>query len=114
MDNKNFLEKTAFFSTLVLETLAEKKKLDPKAKVRNKPDPIFPSDSPLVKDDADHFPLGTENQARNALSRANQMKEAPEWFKGDLKKFLAIVVKKVHSEYPDIKISPASKKPGKG
>ena len=96
--------------------LAAKKdeKLDPKAKVRNRGAVVFPADSPKVLDDKDHFPLNTENQARNALRRVNQYKKVPSWYKGTLQSLVSAVAKKVHSKYPEIEISEKSTKPGKG
>jgi hypothetical protein len=89
-------------------------KPDPKAKVRNKPSPVFDAKHPKVKDNKDHFPLGSESQARNALARANQFKKAPEWWSGTLEQLVSAVVKAVGKEYKGIEISDKSKKPGKG
>ena len=65
--------------------LNEKKK-DPEAEVRNRGDVVFPAGSKNVKDDKDHFPINDENQARNALARAGQYNEVPEWYEGSLDK----------------------------
>lgn len=89
-------------------------KPDPKAKVRNKQSPVFDAKHPKVKDNKDHFPLGSESQARNALARANQFKKAPEWWSGTLEQLVSAVVKAVGKEYKGIEISDKSKKPGKG
>jgi len=91
----------------------KEKKLDPKAKVRNRPSPVFPAEHPKVKDNKDHFPLGSENQARNALSRANQYKSAPELWSGSLQELLNAVARKVKSKYKDIEVTKESTRPGK-
>jgi hypothetical protein len=85
-----------------------------KVKARNKPSPVFDSTHPKVKDDKDHFPLGSASQARNALARANQFKEAPEWWSGSLKELVNAVARAVKKHYPSISVGDASKKPGKG
>lgn len=83
----------------------ESKKEDPKAKVRNKPNPVFDAKSSKVKDNKDHFPLGNANQARNALARANGYKRVPNWYKGTLKELKAAVVNAVKKEYPSIEVT---------
>jgi len=83
-------------------TAKEKKKLDPKAKVRNRGVCVFPAESPSVTDHKDHFPLGDEDQARNALARSHQYDKAPPWYKGSLKSLQEAVSRKVHSKYPSI------------
>jgi len=83
---------------------ADQKK-DPKAKVRNKPNPVFDATSSLVKDDKDHFPLGSESQARNALAQANKYKRVPRWFTGTLKELKAKVANAVKREYPSIEVT---------
>lgn len=88
--------------------------LDPKAKVRNKGTAVFPADHPKVSDKKDHFPINNEDQARNALARANQYKKAPPWYSGTLQSLVSAVAKKVHSKYKEIEISEKSTKPGKG
>jgi len=100
------------FYELVSE--AAKKKLNPKAKVRNKGKVVFPAESSRVKDKKDHFPINDADQARNALARANQYSKVPDWFKGTLKELVEAVARKVHKEYPGIKMTEKSKKPGKG
>ncbi len=74
---------------------------------------IFPKTHPKVKS-GEHYPIDTIGRARNALSRANAMSAAPDWYKGTLKEFLNTVVRAVHKKYPSIEISEAAKKPGKG
>lgn len=85
-----------------------------KVKARSRPSPVFPSTHPKVKDNKDHFPLGNENQARNALARANQYDNAPEWYSGSLSELVKAVSRAVKSKYPAIDVSEKSKKPGKG
>lgn len=78
----------------------EKKKLDPKAKVRNRGTVCVPAES--AKDKKDHFPINDEDQARNALARVHQYSKVPEWYKGSLKGLQDLVSRKVHSKYPSI------------
>jgi len=84
-----------------LETVAaDKKKLDPKAKVRNRGTVCVPASS--AKDKKDHFPINSIDQARNALARVHQYSSVPEWYSGSLKGLQALVSRKVHSKYPSI------------
>lgn len=83
-----------------LQKAAAKKKLDPKAKVRNKGTVCVPAES--AKDKKDHFPINDEGQARNALARVHQYSSAPSWYKGSLKGLQDLVSRKVHSKYPSI------------
>jgi hypothetical protein len=78
----------------------EKKKLDPKAKVRNRGTVCVPAEQ--AKDKKDHFPINDADQARNALARVNQYNKVPEWYKGSLKGLQDLVSRKVHSKYPAI------------
>ena len=80
-----------------------------KAKVRNKPSPVFDSKHPKVNDNKDHFPLGNMNQARNALARVNQYDTVPEWWNGNLQSLQNAVIKAVKKEYPSIEISEKAK-----
>lgn len=89
----------------------EKKKLDPKAKVRNRGTVCVPAES--AKDKKDHFPINNEAQARNALARVNQFSKVPEWYSGSLQGLVSLVARKVHSKYPGITVSKDAKKPGK-
>lgn len=89
------------------------KKKDPKAKVRNRGNVVFPAGSSSVKDDKDHFPINDADQARNALARANQYSSVPEWYNGSLESLVKAVARKVHSKYPGIKVTEDAKKPGK-
>lgn len=88
----------------LLKSAKEKKKLNPKAKVRNRPSPIFPADHAKVKDEKDHFPINTAARARNALARSHQFSEAPEWWKGSLKDLQNAVARAVKKEYPSIDV----------
>jgi hypothetical protein len=87
------------------ELVTEAKKKDPKAAVRNKPNPVFDAKSPKVTDDRDHFPLKNAAHGRNALSRAGAFSEPPKWYKGTLKQFQSAVKKAVHKAFPEIEIS---------
>lgn len=80
----------------------EKKKLDPKAKVRNRGTVCVPAES--AKDKKDHFPINDEGQARNALARVHQYSSAPEWYSGSLKGLQALVARKVKAKYPKIDV----------
>lgn len=103
---QELLQKTAEYQQLATESLLatakkkEKKKLDPKAKVRNRGTVCVPAES--AKDKKDHFPINDEGQARNALARVHQYSSAPSWYKGSLKGLQALVSRKVHSKYPSI------------
>jgi hypothetical protein len=86
----------------------KKKEKNSKAKVRNKPNPVFDAKSKSVKDDKDHFPLGSAAQARNALARANQYSSVPSWYKGTLKGLKTAVARAVKKEYPSIEVTEKS------
>ena len=92
------------------EAAKKKPKLDPKAKVRNRGECVFPAESPSVTDHQDHFKIGTEGEARNALSRSHQYSSNPPWHKGSLKSLQEAVRRKVHSKYPGIEIGDSKKK----
>jgi hypothetical protein len=77
----------------------DKKKLDPKAKVRNRGTVCVPASS--AKDKKDHFPINNEGQARSALSRVEGLTSAP-WYNGSLEGLRALVKRKVHSKFPGI------------
>lgn len=93
-------EQLAVDSLVATAKKKEKKKLDPKAKVRNRGTVCVPAES--AKDKKDHFPINDEDQARNALARVHQYSSAPEWYKGSLKGLQDLVSRKVHSKYPSI------------
>jgi len=107
MDFEDILEAAELFEKLA-------KKLDPKAKVRNRGAVIFPAEHAKVTDNKDHFPMNDEAQARNALARANQFKKVPEWYSGSLQSLVSAVAKKVKAKYKNINVTEKSKKPGKG
>lgn len=86
----------------------EKKKVDPKAKVRNRGTVCVPAES--AKDKKDHFPINDEGQARNALARVHQYSSVPAWYSGSLKGLQDAVSRKVHSKYPSIGKSDKKKK----
>jgi hypothetical protein len=87
-----------------------KKKVDPKAKVRNRGTVVFPAESKNIKDKKDHFPINSESQARNALARSHQYSKVPSWYNGSLKSLQEAIRRKVHSKYPKIEISKQKKK----
>lgn len=93
-------DQLAVKSLVVEAKKKEKKKLDPKAKVRNRGTVCVPAEQ--AKDKKDHFPINDEGQARNALARVQQLSSAP-WYKGSLEGLKALVSRKVHSKYPGIK-----------
>jgi hypothetical protein len=84
----------------ITKEAADKKKLDPKAKVRNRGTVCVPASS--AKDHKDHFPINSEDQARNALARVHQYDKVPPWYKGSLKSLQELVSRKVHSKYKSI------------
>jgi hypothetical protein len=95
-----------FENTSVVEETIEEGKKDPKAKIRNKPNPVFDDKNPKVKDSKDHFPLKNLNQARNALARAGAFeKNPPKWYKGTLAQFKSRVRSAVKKAYPSIEVS---------
>lgn len=87
----------------------KKKKLDPKAKVRNRGTVVFPAERTKDKK-KDHFPINNIDQARNALSRSMQYDKVPSWYSGSLKSLQETVRRKVHKKYPGIEISKPKKK----
>lgn len=95
----NYAQKTESFLEITAKK-KEKKKLDPKAKSRNRGIVCVPAES--AKDKKDHFPINDEGQARNALARVQQFSAAPPWYKGSLEGLKALVSRKVHSKYPSI------------
>jgi hypothetical protein len=91
---------------VINEEIIKEGKKDPKAKVRNKPEPIFGDKSSKVTDDKDHFPINTKARARNVLARAGAFKDnPPKWYKGTLSAFQKAVKSAVKKAYPDIEIS---------
>jgi len=110
---EQLIEITENYSDLAVKSLIveaakkEKKKLDPKAKVRNRGTVCVPAES--AKDKKDHFPINDEGQARSALSRVEGLTSAP-WYKGSLEGLRALVKRKVHSKYPGIGKDKKSKK----
>ena len=84
-----------------------KRKLDPKAKVRNKSEPVFPAGSKDVTDSKDHFPLGNKAQAKSALSRVSAEDAGKEWFKGSHSELEKKVRSAVHRKYPGIEMDKA-------
>jgi len=80
-------------------------KEDPNTKVRNRGDVILSAGSKFVKDNADHFPINSSDQARNAWARVNQYDSSPGWYEGDLDSLKKKVKNAVTRKYPDIKIN---------
>lgn len=93
------------------KTAKEKKKIDPKAKVRNRGTVCVPAEN--AKDKKDHFPINDEGQARNALARVQQYSKVPEWYSGSLKGLQSLVSRKVKSKYPKIDVGGKDKKSSK-
>lgn len=75
------------------------------AKERSRPNPVFDHTDPKVLDDADHFPINTENRARNALARANQYSDSPKWYDGSLTELKKTVADAVKKAYPEIEVT---------
>lgn len=92
-------EKIGLTSLIIEAKKKEKKKLDPKAKIRNRGTVCVPAES--AKDKKDHFPINDEGQARSALSRVEGLTSAP-WYSGSLEGLRALVKRKVHAKYPSI------------
>lgn len=80
----------------------DNKKLDPKAKVRNRGTVCVPAEQ--AKDKKDHFPINDADQARNALARVHQYSSVPDWYKGSLSGLQALVARKVKAKYPKIDV----------
>ena len=95
-------EKEAIDSLVAEAKKKEKKKLDPKAKVRNRGTVCVPAEQ--AKDKKDHFPINDADQARNALARVHQYSSVPEWYKGSLSGLQALVARKVKAKYPKIDV----------
>lgn len=107
------LDSFCYWSEQPLEKLAKakaksKKKLDPKAKVRNRGTVCVPAER--AKDKKDHFPINSESQARNALARVHQYSTVPSWYKGSLKGLQKLVSSKVKAKYPKINVGGKDKK----
>jgi len=79
-------------------------KKDPKAKVRNRGDVVFPAESNKVTDDKDHFPINSKAQARNALARAAQYDSSPKWYKGTKEQLVKAVQRAVRKKYSSIDV----------
>lgn len=107
------LAKADTFESAALD-LIKLAKSDPKAEVRNRGTVAFPAGSASVKDNKDHFPMNTADQARNALAQASKYTSAPPWYKGSLESLVSAVARAVKKHYPSIDVSKAAKKPGKG
>lgn len=95
-------------NSLMATAKKKEKKLDPKAKVRNRGTVCVPAEQ--AKDHKDHFPINDADQARNALARVHQYSSAPDWYKGSLKGLQALVSRKVKAKYPKIDVGGKEKK----
>lgn len=111
-DKMNDFEKMASDFELLVSKAA--KKLDPKAKDRNRGKVAVDVNHPKNKSNKQHFPMNSANQARNALARASQLSKAPEWWSGSLQELVSCVARAVKKHYPSIEVSKAGKTPGKG
>jgi hypothetical protein len=109
MDIKKLAEAFAYWANQSLEKIAKakKKKLDPKAKVRNRGTVVFSASS--SKDKKEHFPINSISQARNALARSHQYTKVPSWYKGSLSSLQAAVRRAVKAKYPSIEVSEGKK-----
>ena|ERR1700748_2320671 len=85
-----------------------------KLAIKNRGICIFPANSGKNKSNKDRFPINDENQARNALARANQYSSAPEWYNGSLQSLVNSVARHVKRKYPGIEVTKKSTNPGKG
>lgn len=112
-DSDKLLALVSAFETKSQEELLKTaaKKLDPKAKARNRGTVCIPAES--AKDKKDHFPINNIDQARTALARVNQYSKVPDWYRGSLQSLINAVVRKVKAKYPSIETSKESSEPGK-
>jgi len=97
-----------YFATKRMRKQKKKGKAAGDTKAENRPQPVFESTNPKVKDDKDHFPINDEAHARNALARANQYDEAPSWYDGSLDELKKTVADAVKAKYPDIEVTEES------
>jgi len=72
---------------------------------KDRGDVVLSRDSKFVKDQADHFPINSIEQGRNAWARVNQYDDKPGWYEGDLKSLIKKVKNAVQNKYPDIQIN---------
>ena len=79
---------------------AKKKKLDPKAKVRNRGKCVFPAST--TKDHKDRYPINNIDQARSALRYAGKQKSCP-WFHGSVAEMKKKVQNAVYRAYPALR-----------
>lgn len=63
---------------------------------------IFPATSDKVNDNKNHYAINTEDQAKTALERVKECKDAPSWFKGTLDEMTKIVESTISSKYPTL------------
>ena len=72
---------------------------------KDRGDVILSKDSKFVNDNADHFPINSIEQGRNAWARVNQYDSNPGWHEGDLAALIKKVRNAVERKYPSIKIN---------
>lgn len=87
------------------------------SKVARESDPggyIFPKTHKKVTDNKDHYPIGDESHAHNALSQASKHSKVPDWYNGTLDELVHSIQRAVHKKYPSIKVTKKSKNPHKG
>lgn len=94
---------------MVIDEALTETKSEKVAKSRNRGDVVFSHGSSKVTDNKDHFPINNQNQARNAIARANQYDKSPDWYKGSLTQLINAVIRSVHKKYPKIEISKKAK-----
>ena len=81
---------------------ADENVVDEDTKAKDKPLPVFDSKSSKIKDNKEHFPLGTIKQAESALKKAKSYKRKPKWYLGSLDELKKEIISKVKKEYPTI------------
>lgn len=66
---------------------------------------VFTAGAERIKDNKDHFPINTLNQAKNALVRVAQYKSVPKWYDGPLSEVQDKVKAAVKKKYPEVEVS---------
>lgn len=109
---QNFLQSMKEYNEPLIECIEEAYNVIFEGKepaIRTRPNPVFDSTDADVNDNKDHFPLGSVNQARNALARVNQYSSVPSWYNGkSLKTMKAKVARAVKKHYPSIEVTEES------
>jgi hypothetical protein len=78
----------------------DKKKLDPKAKVRSRGKCVVPAEKAI--DHNDHYPINNIEEGRAALRYVGKQKSAP-WYRGSVESLRNAVERAVHSAFPELK-----------